>query len=130
MSKLQEIIQEMMAYDEKYNNDFWEGFSKKSKVKNGEREYNKKGKLLFQRSITRLKEITPYDDREKLKRKYRVTNVLYEDDEMEYMKYLIMIKKHIVNEDWYQAIQWFIKLYERFDIMQKKIYYSIILLVE
>ena len=65
-----------------------------------------------------------------MKRKYRVTNVLDEDDEMEYMKYLIMIKKHIVNEDWYQAIQWFIKLYERFDIMQKKIYYSIILLVE
>lgn len=120
--ELGELIKELREYENKYGKYYLKFFKDRG---NKTLEFNIEGKKKFLKVIQELKRIKPineYDNIKKLKYEGEVLSSI----DIGYIEFLIIIKKSIVKGEWFDAINNFLNLEKRYNILQEKLYYSII----
>ena len=109
--ELKVLIEDLEEYEKKYGKDYWVFFEDRG---NENLEFNIEGK--------KIKPIKEYENIKKIKYEGEIIDTL----DIGYIKFLIMIKKSIIKGEWFDVISNFLNLEKRYNILQEKLYYSII----
>lgn len=120
--ELNKLYEDLINYEKIYGDVYWKCYEVRA---DSNQEFNIEGKRLFFRIIDVLKEIKPigeHDIIKKLKTEEK-RKVILEDD---YLYLLVMIKKSVIKGEWFDAINSFLNLERSYNILQEKLYYSII----
>ena len=119
---LKGLIAELEEYEKRYGKEYWTFFEDRG---NEKLEFNIEGKKVIFKFIEKLKGIKPikeYENIKKLNYEGEIINTL----DIGYIEFLIMIKKSIIKGEWFEVINNFLNLERRYNILQEKLYYSII----
>lgn len=123
--KLIWILEEIIEYRNDFICDFLNNQESKDNIN---LEINIVGKKLFIKIIKNLKSIEPITDYEIMRTlKYPEGQILVLGDE--YINYILEISEHMLKNEWYEVINSFYNLHINFNILQEKIYYKIINLI-
>lgn len=90
---------------------------------------NEEYKKEFINFIENLKNIKPLTNEEYIKyNKFNedYSTCLFVDTKMVHLKALMKIKKYILKDNWYKVLDSLIKLDRSYDLLEKKVYYSLI----
>lgn len=121
-NELGNLIKKLEEYENKYGKYYLRYLSYKG---DKSLEFNIEGKNTFFKFIQDLKKIKPikeYDTIRKLNYEVELLNSI----DIGYIEFLIIIKKSIVKGEWFDVINNFLNLERRYNILQEKLYYSII----
>ena len=120
--ELEVLIRELEEYENKYGKEYLEFFKDR-----GDKtlEFNIDGKKKFLKVIQELKKIKPIEEYENIK-KINYEGELLDNLDLGYIKLFIVIKKSIVKGEWFDVINNFLNLAKQYNILQEKLYYSII----
>ncbi|MDY6226535.1 MAG: hypothetical protein SPH93_02470 [Clostridium sp.] len=120
--ELEVLIRELEEYENKYGKEYLEFFKDR-----GDKtlEFNIDGKKKFLKVIQELKKIKPIEEYENIK-KINYEGELLDNLDIGYIKLFIVIKKSIVKGEWFDVINNFLNLAKQYNILQEKLYYSII----
>lgn len=120
--ELEVLIRELEEYENKYGEEYLEFFKDR-----GDKtlEFNIDGKKKFLKVIQELKKIKPIEEYENIK-KINYEGELLDNLDLGYIKLFIVIKKSIVKGEWFDVINNFLNLAKQYNILQEKLYYSII----
>ncbi|MGN0027770.1 MAG: hypothetical protein ACI33I_12325 [Clostridium sp.] len=119
---LEVLIRELEEYENKYGRDYLEFFKDRE---DKTLEFNIEGKKKFLKVIQELKKIKPIKEYENIK-KIKYEGELLDNLDIGYIKLFIVIKKSIVKGEWFDVINNFLNLAKQYNILQEKLYYSII----
>lgn len=120
--ELEPLIKELKEYENKYGKDYLKFFKERG---NKRLQFNIEGKEKFFKVIQDLKKIKPIKEYEHIK-KLKYEAELLNSVDIGYIQFLIIIKKSIVKGEWFDVINNFLNLERRYNILQEKLYYSII----
>ena len=120
--ELEVLIRELEEYENKYGKEYLEFFKDR-----GDKtlEFNIDGKKKFLKVFQELKKIKPIEEYENIK-KINYEGELLDNLDLGYIKLFIVIKKSIVKGEWFDVINNFLNLAKQYNILQEKLYYSII----
>jgi len=122
-NELNKLVEELINYENIYIEDYWKFYNIRE---HSELEFNVEGKKIFFKTLDGLKNIKPireHDIIKKISTEEERRKVIIEDD---YLYLLIIIKKSVIKGEWFDAINSFLNLERSYNILQEKLYYSII----